>query len=105
MTTPHTNGSRKNGHDHSHAQPYHSPGNGKQHKENQSLDAALGHQFDFDGAQIRVVTDGGTPWFFAADVCRGLQIATSKGVGSALRNLDADEKRQVSRAKFFSATP
>jgi prophage antirepressor-like protein len=105
MTTPHTNGSRKNGHDHSHAQPYHSPGNGTQHKEKQSLDTALAHQFDFDGAKVRVISIDGAPWFVAADVCRALNIAPSNGgYSSALRKLDADEKCQISQA-WYGAAP
>jgi prophage antirepressor-like protein len=101
MTTPYINGSRKNGHDHSHAQPSHSPGNGAQHEEKQSLDAELSQHFDFDGVQVRVVSIDGTAWFVAADVCRALKIAPSNGgYSSALRKLDEGEKCQISRAKF-----
>jgi prophage antirepressor-like protein len=96
MTTPHTNGSRKNGHDHSHAQPSYSPGKGTQREEKQSLDAALAHQFDFDGAPVRVISIDGAPWFVAADVCRALKIAPSNGgFSSALRKLASDQKQLV----------
>ena len=105
MTAQHTNGTRKNGHDHRHANPTHLAGNGEYRKENQVLDEAGTAHFSFEGAVIRMVVILGVPWFLAADVCRALQLAVSKGVGPALRILDDDEKRQVDRAKFFSNHP
>lgn len=46
--------------------------------------------FDFQGHQVRVVTDEhGEPWFFAMDVCRVLVI---KNTGDAMSRLAPDEK-------------
>jgi prophage antirepressor-like protein len=105
MTTPHTNGSRRNGHDHSHAQPAHSPGKGTQREEKQSLDAALAHQFDFDGAQVRVISIDGAPWFVAADVCRALNLLADKGTfAHHLEKLDEDEKQRINRASIPPTT-
>ncbi len=99
--TPHSNGSRKNGQDHCQAHPSHPPVNGTKHEESQVLDTAVSQRFNFEGAQIRVVLDGNNPWFVAADVCRALNIAPSNGgYGSAMRKLDVDEKRQISRSMF-----
>lgn len=50
--------------------------------------------FDFEGRQIRVITDEqGEPWFVAADVCSTLGIGN---VSQALSRLDADEKTLIS---------
>ena len=99
MTTPHTNGSRKNGHDHSHAKPSRPPGDGANHEENQAVDAAIAQRFDFDGAPVRVISIDGAPWFVAADVCRALKIAPSNGgFSSALKKLASDQKQLVDQA-------
>jgi prophage antirepressor-like protein len=45
--------------------------------------------FAFEGAPIRVIDQGGVPWFVAADVARALGIANSR---DALAGLDLDEK-------------
>lgn len=46
--------------------------------------------FDFQGHQVRVVTDDhGEPWFFAIDACRVLEI---KNTGDAMSRLATDEK-------------
>ena len=52
--------------------------------------------FDFDGAQVRVVTIDDEPWFVLADLCRVLEIANTKdtldrlsdGVGQTYPILD-----------------
>lgn len=48
--------------------------------------------FDFQTHAVRVVTRDGEPWFFAADVCRVLDIANSR---DAVGGLDEDEKGVV----------
>lgn len=46
--------------------------------------------FDFEGRQVRVITDEqGEPWFVAADVCACLAI---RNPSDALSRLDDDEK-------------
>jgi prophage antirepressor-like protein len=50
--------------------------------------------FEFEGRQIRVITDEqGEPWFVAADVCSTLCIGN---VSQALSRLDGDEKTLIS---------
>ncbi|WP_284257310.1 BRO-N domain-containing protein [Acidocella aquatica] len=99
MTAQHTNGTRKNGHDHSHAKPSSPPGNGANHKEKQVVDASIAQQFDFDGAPVRIISINGKPWFVAADVCRALKIAPSNGgFSSALKKLASDQKQLVDQA-------
>ena len=74
--------------------------------ENIDLETVDTTQFNFDGALIRMIVIRGVPWFLAADVCRALQIAHSKGsYASALRKLCDHEKRQINRAQFFSKHP
>lgn len=48
--------------------------------------------FFFDGAQVRVVSREGEPWFVLADVCRVLEIANAR---DAAGRLDEDEKGVV----------
>ena len=45
--------------------------------------------FDFDGAQVRVVTVNGEPWFVLADLCKVLEIANA---GNVAARLDDDVK-------------
>ena len=45
--------------------------------------------FDFEGLEVRVITDElGNPWFVAADVCGALDIGNSS---DAISRLDDDE--------------
>lgn len=48
--------------------------------------------FDFDGAQVRVVTIDGEPWFVLADLCAVLEIAN---VGNVAARLDSLSIRQA----------
>lgn len=45
--------------------------------------------FDFEGANVRVVTEEDGPWFVMADVCQALEIANAR---DAAGRLDDDEK-------------
>jgi len=45
--------------------------------------------FDFEGANVRVVTMGDEPWFVAADVCAVLEISKPR---DAISRLDDDER-------------
>ncbi|WP_324768023.1 Bro-N domain-containing protein [Pokkaliibacter plantistimulans] len=47
--------------------------------------------FHFDSYQIRTMTIGDQPWFFAVDVCNSLNL---KDTNKALLGLDDDEKRE-----------
>lgn len=50
--------------------------------------------FDFEGQQVRVVTDAqGEPWFVAADVCTALNLPNTT---RALERLDQDEQALIS---------
>jgi prophage antirepressor-like protein len=50
--------------------------------------------FDFEGRQVRVVTDAhGEPWFVAADVCAALELPNTT---RALARLDEDEQALIS---------
>jgi len=49
--------------------------------------------FDFNENPVRILDQGGEPWFVAADVCRVLEIGNPT---EALRNLDEDEKMTLS---------
>jgi hypothetical protein len=45
--------------------------------------------FDYEGSQIRVVTQNGEPWWVASDVCKVLE---HSDVSKAVSRLDEDEK-------------
>ena len=46
--------------------------------------------FSFEKLQVRVVrSEGGEPWFVAADVCAALEL---DNITMALKRLDADEQ-------------
>ena len=45
--------------------------------------------FDFEGAQVRVITRDGDPWFVLADVCKVLEIGNPS---QAATRLDDDER-------------
>jgi hypothetical protein len=46
--------------------------------------------FDFEGLEVRVITDGrANPWFVAADVCGAMDLGNTS---QALTRLDEDEK-------------
>jgi anti-repressor protein len=51
--------------------------------------SALGSQFSFEGAPVRIVMRDGEPWFVLADVCAVLGIGNPS---MAADKLDADEK-------------
>jgi len=48
--------------------------------------------FFFEAHEVRVIDQGGNPWFFAVDVCAALGISNSR---DALEKLDNDERAQV----------
>lgn len=52
--------------------------------------------FRFGDQDIRVVNQGGEPWFIAVDTCRALGLSVDKGAGRHLRPLTTDEVRVIS---------
>jgi anti-repressor protein len=56
--------------------------------------------FTFNGQQLRGAMLGGQPGFHATDACKCVGLDISSGTTSALRHLDADERRMLRRAEL-----
>ncbi len=55
--------------------------------------------YNFDGQQIRTVTQNGEPWFVAADVCETIGI---KNTSDAMKALDPDEIADIALTDISS---
>lgn len=58
--------------------------------------------FDYNGAEIRVLTKDGEPWFVAADVCEILGLTNPT---EALKTLDDDEKNTLRISEGIRGNP